>query len=129
MQKGVPAENADAYVHALSGWQRDHVEILREAVRIASDLEEVIKWGHLVYIVNGPVALIRAEKTRVLLGFWRGQRLVSIDPRLTPGGKYEMARIVFREDTTIDPGTVTKLTTKAISLNETYGDPTKISRR
>ncbi|MFS2168551.1 DUF1801 domain-containing protein, partial [Variovorax sp. Varisp62] len=60
-------------------------------------LDEAIKWGHLVYLSNGPVLLIRAEESRVLFGFWRGQRLREIDPLLKPGGKYEMATREFHE--------------------------------
>ncbi len=48
-------------------------------MRRAGPLEEAIKWGHLVYSANGPLALIRAEETRVLFGFWRGKRLVEIE--------------------------------------------------
>ena len=51
----------DAYVLALTGWRRACVETLRAAVRKAADLEEAVKWGHLVYAANGPVLLIRAE--------------------------------------------------------------------
>ena len=118
--------SADAYVKALRGWRRDCVEMLREAVRAASAFEEIIKWGHLVYLAHGPVLLIRAEEERVLLGFWRGQRLTAIEPRLKPGGKYEMATLELRKDMTIDAETVRRLATKAASLNKTLGDPTKI---
>ena len=82
MRKATPATNPDEYVEALGGWRRELVRVLRKTVRAASALEEVIKWGHLVYSKNGPVLLIRAEKGRVLLGFWRGQRLTEIEPRL-----------------------------------------------
>ena len=44
-----------------------------------------MKWGHLVYLSNGPVLLIRAEEKRVLFGFWRGKRLREIAPRLKAG--------------------------------------------
>ena len=88
MRKAVPAASPDAYVATLAGWQRERVETLRAAVRKAAAFQEVVKWGHLVYLANGPVLLIRAEEERVLFGFWRGQRLRSIEPRLKPGGKY-----------------------------------------
>jgi len=64
-----------------------------------------VKWGHLVYLSNGPVLLIRAEENRVLFGFWRGQRLSAIEPRLKRGGKYEMATLELREGMTINPAT------------------------
>ena len=55
MKKMTPAASPDAYVEALDGWRRTIVEALRSTVRTASALEEVVKWGHLVYLANGPV--------------------------------------------------------------------------
>jgi len=127
MRKSVPAANPDAYVLALTGWRRDCVEMLRAAVRKTSALNEAVKWGHLVYLAHGPALLIRAEEARVLFGFWRGQRLRAIEPRLKPGGKYEMATLELHEDTEIDPATVERLVRKAVSLNKTLGDPTKVN--
>jgi hypothetical protein len=126
MKKSTPASNPDAYVSALAGWQRVCVENLRAAVCAASALEEVVKWGHLVYLSNGPVLLIRAEEERVLFGFWRGQRLRTVEQRLKPGGKYEMASLELREGMTISPATVRELTKKAVALNKTIGNPTQI---
>jgi hypothetical protein len=126
MRKSVPAENPDAYVRALTGGQRACVEMLRAAVRKVAALEEAVKWGHLVYAANGPVLLIRAEEERVLFGFWRGQRLRAIEPRLKPGGKYEMATLDIREGVAIKPAVATRLAREAVALNRTIGDPTKI---
>jgi hypothetical protein len=126
MRKVPPAANPDAYVESLSGWQRVCVEKLRAAIRRAGPLEEVIKWGHLVYFANGPVALIRAEETRVLFGFWRGKRLVEIEPALKPSGKYEMATIqIGKEGPSISPAKATRLMREAYALNKKLGDPTK----
>jgi hypothetical protein len=125
MRKSIPAANPGAYVAALSGWQRSCVESLRKAVRATPGLEEVVKWGHLVYLARGPVLLIRAEELRVLFGFWRGQRLRAIEARLKPGGKYEMATVELREGMTISAATVRRLTGEAVALNKSLGDPTK----
>lgn len=124
MQKTLPAASPDAYVAALDGWRRDLVEPLRAAVRGAAPLEEVIKWGHLVYFSNGPVLLIRAEEERVLFGFWRGRRLCQIEPRLRPGGKYEMATLELRQGMAIAAATARRLVREAVALNQTIGDPT-----
>jgi hypothetical protein len=126
MKKSAPAADPDAYVRALTGWRRECVETLRAAVRKAKGLEETVKWGHLVYASNGPVLLIRAEDERVLFGFWRGQRLRGIEPRLKPGGKYEMATFEIREGVTVEPTVATRLAKEAVVLNETFGDPTKV---
>ena len=124
MPKSAPAASPGAYVAALHGWRRECVEGLRGAVLAAAALQEVVKWRHLVYFSNGPVLLIRAEESRVLFGFWRGQRLRGIAPALKPGGKYEMATLELREGMTIDAATVRALTLEAVALNGTLGDPT-----
>ena len=126
MRKSVPAADPDAYVRALTGWRRTCVEMLRGAVRKAAGLDETVKWGHLVYASNGPVLLIRAEDESVLFGFWRGQRLREIEPRLKPGGKYEMATLELREGVTIRPAVVARLARQAVALNKQVGDPTKV---
>ena len=123
MQKSPAADSPDAYVNALTGWRLDLVLALREAVRSTGLDDERIKWGHLVYFSNGPVLLIRAEEARVLFGFWRGQRLREIEPRLRAGGKYEMATLELREGMTIASATTCKLAREAVRLNKTLGDP------
>ena len=123
MKKITPAASPDAYVAALSGWRRECVESLRAAVRSVSALEEVVKWGHLVYLANGPTLLIRAEEQRVLFGFWRGQRLSDIEPRLTKAGKYEMATLDLREGMTIKTSIVRRLAREAVALNQSLGNP------
>ena len=128
MRKTVPAANPQAYVDALQGWQGAIVKKLRAAVRRAKPTDEVVKWGHLVYFTNGPVALIRAEEARVLFGFWRGKRLVELEPRLKPGGKYEMATIELKQGDPVSPAKATQLMRAAIALNETAGDPTAVAK-
>ena len=127
MKKIIPAGDPEAYVAALDGWRRELVVLLREEVGASGKLDEVIKWGHLVYSANGPVLLIRAEERRLLFGFWRGQRLREIEPRLKPGGKYEMATLELHEGDKIDSKVVQKLVRKAIALNRSLGDPTDLA--
>lgn len=129
MKKARPFGSPDDYVASLGGWQRQCVDGLRREVRAAATLEEVVKWGHLVYLANGPVLLIRAEESRVLFGFWRGQRLRAIEPALKSGGKYEMATLELSEGMVIDPEKARRLTREAVVLNETLGDPTLAAKR
>ena len=126
MKKSIPAESPDAYVDALSGWQRATVQGLRAAVVASANLDEVIKWGHLVYLSNGPLLLIRAEEHRVLFAFWRGKRLREIEERLKPGGKYEMATVELRENEDVSARVVRRLVKAAVGFNETLGNPTDI---
>jgi hypothetical protein len=124
MKKTIPAPDPDAYVRALDGWRRNCVVMLQTAVRAAADFEEVIKWGHLVYLANGPVLLIRAEDARVLLGLWRGKRMTAIEPRLKGSGKYELRTLEIREGTEVSPAVVSRLAREAARLNRTIGNPT-----
>jgi hypothetical protein len=129
MKKVVPPANPEQYVASLDGWRRSYVEALRGVVLATADLAEVVKWGHLVYFSNGPVLLIRAEDERVLLGFWRGQRLRDIEPRLKGGGKYEMATLELVEGTPLERRTVSALVERAVALNAQLGGPTAVATR
>lgn len=129
MKKQVPAASPEAYVAALRGWQQRYTDALRTAVRQAAPLDETVKWGNLVYAFNGPVLLIRAEAQRVLFGFWRGRRLRDIEPRLKPGGKYEMATLELVEGTPLERSIVIELVEQAAALNATLGDPTTLPPR
>jgi hypothetical protein len=130
MKKGaVVAADPDAYVRALRGWRKDVVVVLRDAVKGAADFEEVIKWGHIVYISNGPVLLIRAEEERVLFGFWRGKRLRAIEPRLKASGRYELANQVFVKGDEVDAGIAARLAKEAAALNRKLGNPQADAKR
>ena len=118
------AETPDEYIHCLSGWQQAYGAALRSVVRAtAPAADERLKWGHIVYFNNGPVLLIRSEPTRLLFGFWRGKRLRHIEPRLKPGGKYEMATLELREGTPLLQATVAQLVQEAVARNRSLGNP------
>lgn len=127
MQKIPPPALPDAYADELTGWQGEYVRALRACVLATAPLQEVVKWGHLVYLAGGPVLLLRAEEQRVLFGFWRGQRLRDIEPRLRPGGKYQMATLELNQDTPLARDVVESLVRAAVELNRTLGDPTAIA--
>lgn len=121
--KGTRHVDPNDYVAALDGWQRECVDRLRKAVRSDRRLDEVLKWGHLVYMFEGPVLLIRGENERVIFGFWRGQRLMNIEPRLKPSGRYEMATLVFREGDPVKITIARRLAKEGTGLNAQLGDP------
>lgn len=125
MVKGLAPATPEEYLAGLAGWQKESVAQLRDAVLSAAGFEERLKWGHLVFFANGPVLLIRAEEARVLFGFWRGKRLMQLEPKLKPGGKYEMAALTFREEDVVDMGAMVRLAAEAHRLNLDLGDPTK----
>jgi hypothetical protein len=125
----VNAVDPDGYVAAFAGWQQAQVMALRAAVREAApELEEKLKWGHLVYFSNGPVLLIRAEPERLLFGFWRGKRLLHLEPRMQGGGKYELRTLALREDTPFERATALALVRAAVALNAELGNPQRSSR-
>ena len=120
---GPAAESPDAYITALSGWQRERAAMMRAAIMAAAPFEETIKWTNLVFMANGPCVLIRAEEHRVLLGFWRGKRLRDVDPRIKASGKYELGNLVMTEAMEITPDQVARLAGEAFRLNATLGNP------
>ena len=123
-RSGPLAASPDEYVQSIGGWQRERVDMLRAVAAKVGEAEESVKWGHLVYMANGPAFLIRAEEDRVLFGFWRGKRLLDIEPRMTGTGKYEMKTLELREETPVDSAVAEKLIREAIRLNRRIGDPT-----
>ncbi|XHS78755.1 DUF1801 domain-containing protein [Burkholderiaceae bacterium UC74_6] len=109
-----PAE----YLASFEGWRQAYAAALHAAVTEAvPGFEARLKWGHIVYFLDDPVLLVRVEPTRVLFGFWQGQQLRHIEPRLKPGGKYEMATLELREGTPLDRGVVVALAQEAARLN------------
>ena len=120
---GPAAESPDAYITALSGWQRERAAMMRAVIMAAAPFEETIKWTNLVFLANGPCILIRAEEHRVLLGFWRGKRLRDVDPRIKASGKYELGNLVMTEAMEITPDQVARLAGEAFRLNATLGNP------
>ena len=118
------ARTPGEYFKCLTGWQASYAIALRGAVLEAGPgLHERLKWGHVVYFDNGPVLLIRAEPTRVLFGFWRGKRLLHIEPRLRGGGKYEMATLELKTNTPFVRRVALALVAEAALLNMTVGNP------
>jgi hypothetical protein len=121
------AASPDAFVYELAGWQRELVAGLRAAVNAGAAFDELIKWGNLVFAHNGLSVLIHVEDHRVVFGFFRGKRLIGIEPRIKPSGKYELGNVVFFEGDAIETAQVERLAREAARLNDELGDPTAIS--
>lgn len=114
-----------SYIGTLGGWQAALAEELRSLFLAEGVLEEQFKWGHPMYVAQGPVCLFKAHKAHVALGFWRGADMREIDERLVPGGSFSMASIKLTENMPLDADRVRRLVTHAIELNARLGDPTK----
>ena len=121
------AASPDAFVAELSGWRAKLVGELRAAVNRGGPFDEIIKWGNLLFVHQGPCVLIHVEEARVVLGFWRGKRLTALDRRIEPSGKYELGNIVLYEGDEIAAAKVTELARAAARLNDELGDPTALN--
>ena len=128
MRKGPLPASPDEYVQSIGGWQRERVDFLREIAGRVGGSQEIVKWGHLVYMTDGPTFLIRAEDDRVLFGFWRGKRMMDIEPRMVGGGKYELRTLHLFEDMKIEAAVAETLIRESISLNASLGNPTKLNK-
>ncbi len=125
MMKGISAETPDAYVDALSGWQKPLVEMIRAAIHEGGEFQESIKWTNMLFSSIGPCIVIRAEQHRVIMAMFRGKRLAHLDPRIKPSGKFELANLIVKEGEGLEPELVTRIANAAATLNAEFGDPTK----
>lgn len=124
MIKGQIAENPDAYVEALTGWQRRFVDMVRAAIHAGGDFSETIKWTNLLFVSNGPCIVVRAEEHRVIIAFFRGKRLAHLDPRIKPSGKFELANFIVKSDPGMCSTVFTHWASMAAAFNAELGSPT-----
>ena len=81
------------------------------------------KVGNDLLLLPSVAVLPIDDDDRVLFGFWRGKRMLDIEPRMTGTGKYEMKTLELREETPIDSAVAERLIREAIRLNQTIGNP------
>ncbi len=113
------------YIASLSDWRRDVVAQLCALVeKAAPQASGSIKWAQPVYEDHGPFCYVRAFKSHVNLGFWRGADLTDPKHRLQSGGQ-RMAHIKVTGPKDVDAAGFTKLVKTAVQLNRTLGNPTK----
>ncbi len=118
-------KTVDAYIAQLEIWQAEIVSAVRKIVLAAiPEAEEAIKWAQPVYSVNGPFAYIKAFKSSVNFGFWRG---VDIDDpgELLQGSGEKMRHVKLTNLDDVDQQVFTDFVNQAVSLNLSKGDPTK----
>ncbi|MBT9471641.1 MAG: DUF1801 domain-containing protein [Pseudomonadota bacterium] len=122
------SDKVDAYIAALDGWQADTAKLLRQQIAAAGDLAEDFKWGHPMWSAGGAVCLFKSFKSHMTFAFWRGAQLTDLDPRLEPGGSFNMAAIKLTGPDQITSNEVGRLVAAAIALNREHGDPMKTAR-
>lgn len=118
------AKTVDEYTAAAGGWQAEAITTLREIVRAAAPkANESIKWAQPVYEENGPFAWIKAYKSYVNFGFWRGAQLT--DPRgLLQGDGDRMRHIKIASLADVNQPAFKKFVREAVKLNREKGNPT-----
>lgn len=110
--------NVQDYAAALPEDQREIAAKLLPLIDEAFPGKGAVWHGHPVWSLGPapgktPVCFIKAYKSYVTFGFWRGQELD--DPRLTPGAR-QMASIKLRTLSDIDPALLTAWLAQAKAL-------------
>ena len=118
-------KTVNAYVASLSPEQAKIVSTIRGIIRnTAPKAAESVKWAQPVYEDNGPFCYIKAFKSHVTFGFWRGIDLP--DPLgLLEGGGDRMRHVKLTSVKDIRKKALQDFIKEAVRLNQTKGDPTK----
>ena len=117
--------NVDEYIASLPP---EHAQLVRELRGIikkaAPKATEAYKWAQPVYETNGPMIWIKAYKSYVNIGFWRGTEMQD-KPNLLEGDGDRMRHVKLTTLKDIKKTALTDYIKQAITLNQTKGDPTK----
>lgn len=119
------ATTVDAYVASLPADQQQIIGAVRRLVLAAAPgATESIKWAQPGYEDHGPFAYIKASRSHVTFGFWRGVELEAGRGILESSG-VKMAHVKLRSVGDIDTRLLQTLVKQAVKLNRSKGDPTK----
>lgn len=118
------AKTVDEYAAGLEGWQAEAIIAIRQIVREAApNASESIKWAQPVYEENGPFAWIKAYKSYVNFGFWRGSQLT--DPKgLLQGDGDRMRHVKIASLSDVNKPALKRFVKEAARLNREKGNPT-----
>lgn len=116
--------SVDDYIANVEPTLRPIVTELRDVVqRAAPAATETVKWSQPTYEHNGPFCYIKAFKSHVNLGFWRGKALDDPDGLVQSGGDV-MGHIRFEAEHEVHECNLDPLIRQAMQLNAELGDPT-----
>jgi len=118
-------KSVDGYIAGLEPWQAEIARRVRGIVlQAAPEAREAIKWAQPVYEIDGPFAYIKAFKSAVNFGFWRGAELD--DPKqVLQGSGARMRHLQLHTVDDIDAELLAGMVRQAVALNREQGDPTK----
>ncbi len=122
------AKTADEYIERLGDWRGEIIQELRElVVSTIPKGHESIRWGQIVYELNGPFCYLKAFRNQVHIGFWRGDQIA--DPKqLLEKSKDKMRHIKFTDFDQIQLQPLRNMLKSAVKLNRDLGDPTVTTR-
>jgi hypothetical protein len=119
------ARTIEDYVDGLDGWRTEAVRrLVALVIEHAPAATASIKWAQPVFESNGPFAYIRAFRSSVNFGFWRGAELDDPDGLLDGGGD-RMRHVRLRSIDDIRPDAFGAFVRQAVELNVVRGDPTR----
>lgn len=117
-------ERIDDYVDDFFGWHGETAAMLRREILKVSGVTEDFKWGTPIFEGGGgPICLFKVHTAFVNLGFWRGQQMMELEPRLVPSGSYRMADVKLTGPNEISPDQLHILVRAGLKLNERHGNP------
>jgi hypothetical protein len=120
--------NVDQYI---SGLPAEHAAILNELRAVikktAPKATETYKWAQPVYEHNGPMIWMKAYKSYVNIGFWRGAEMQDKHGLLKGEGS-RMKHVTLTTVKDIKKGALSDYIKQAVKLNGEKGDPTKRMR-
>ena len=120
------ATSIDEYIAGLGGdWRSETFARLREIVDTAApEASSTIKWAQPVWDTNGPFAYVKAFRSSVNIGFWRGTQLD--DPAGILDGEGErMKHLTLREGDPIPADELAAFVRQAVELNREHGSPAR----
>ena len=115
----MPFKTVDEYIQTLEPWQAEIVSHVRALLlRTTAELQESIKWAQPVYEANGLVCYMKAFKSTVNVGFFRGADLR--DPKgLLEGSGGSMRHLKLRSIQAVGPDDLIDFIKQALELNQT----------
>ena len=119
------SKTVDEYIERLGDWRGDLVQELRTlVVETVPKAVESFRWGQAVYELNGPFCCIKAFRSQVKLGFWRGDAVA--DPKgLLAKSVDRMKYIILTDIEQIQEKEFRAIIKSAAKQNRELGDPTK----
>lgn len=117
--------NVEQYIISLPAEHAAILTALRGIVqKSAPKATETFKWSQPVYEQNGPMIWIRAYKSYVNIGFWRGAEMHDKHGLLQGDGD-RMRHVKIATPADIRKGALADYIKQAVKLNAQQGDPTK----